>query len=32
MTAGMVTLLYRRRADLLVKLGVIKAEQAGGTA
>ena len=26
MTAGMVTLLYRRRADLLVKLGVIKAE------
>ena len=30
MTAGMVTLLYRRRADLLVKLGVIKAEQAGG--
>ncbi len=31
MTAGMVTLLYRRRADLLVKLGVIKQEQAGGT-
>jgi cobalt/nickel transport system permease protein len=31
MTAGMVTLLYRRRADLLVKLGVITAEQAGGT-
>jgi cobalt/nickel transport system permease protein len=31
MTAGMVTLLYRRRADLLVKLGVIKAEQAGDT-
>ncbi len=30
MTAGMVTLLYKRRADLLVKLGVIKAEQAGG--
>jgi cobalt/nickel transport system permease protein len=26
MTAGMVTLLYKRRADLLVKLGVIKAE------
>ncbi len=30
MTAGMVTLLYKRRADLLVKLGVIKPEQAGG--
>ncbi len=30
MTAGMVTLLYKRRADLLVKLGVIKQEQAGG--
>jgi len=30
MTAGMVTLLYKRRADLLVKLGVIKAEHAGG--
>ncbi len=29
MTAGMVTLLYKRRADLLVKLGVIKAEHAG---
>jgi cobalt/nickel transport system permease protein len=32
MTAGMVTLLYKRRADLLVKLGVIKPEQAGGVA
>ncbi len=32
MTAGMVTLLYKRRADLLVKLGVIKAEHAGGAA
>lgn len=31
MTAGMVSLLVRRRADLLVKLGVIKPEQAGGT-
>lgn len=31
MTAGMVTLLVRRRADLLVKLGVITPEQAGGT-
>ncbi len=30
MTAGMVTLLYKRRADLLVKLGVIKPEHAGG--
>ncbi len=30
MTAGMVTLLYKRRADLLVKLGVIKAEHAEG--
>lgn len=30
MTAGMVTLLYKRRADLLVKLGVVKAEHAGG--
>lgn len=30
MTAGMVTLLVKRRADLLVKLGVIKSEQAGG--
>ena len=29
MTAGMITLLYRRRADLLVKLGVITADQAG---
>ncbi len=29
-TAGVVTLLYKRRADLLVKLGVIKAEHAGG--
>ena len=32
MTAGMVTLLYKRRADLLVKLGVIKPEHAGGAA
>jgi cobalt/nickel transport system permease protein len=32
MTAGMVSLLLSRRADLLVKLGVIKAEQAGGAA
>ncbi len=32
MTAGMVTLLYKRRADLLVKLGVIKPEHAGGVA
>lgn len=32
MTAGMVSLLLRRRADLLVKLGVIKPEQAGGAA
>ena len=31
MTAGVVTLLYKRRADLLVKLGVITAEEAGGT-
>lgn len=31
MTAGMVSLLLKRRADLLVKLGVIKAEQARGT-
>jgi len=31
MTAGMVALLVKRRADLLVKLGVIKQEQAGGT-
>lgn len=30
MTAGMVTLLYKRRVDLLVKLGVIKPEHAGG--
>ena len=30
MTAGMVTLLYKRRPDLLVKLGVVKAEHAGG--
>jgi cobalt/nickel transport system permease protein len=30
MTAGMVSLLYKRRADLLVKLGVIKPEHAGG--
>lgn len=30
MTAGMVSLLLRRRADLLVKLGVIKTEHAGG--
>lgn len=29
-TAGMVNLLLKRRADLLVKFGVIKAEQAGG--
>jgi cobalt/nickel transport system permease protein len=28
MTAGMVTLLYKRRSDLLVKLGVIRPEQA----
>ena len=32
MTAGMVTLLFKRRADLLVKLGVIRADQAGGAA
>jgi len=31
MTAGMVGLLARRRADLLVKLGVMKPEHAGGT-
>jgi cobalt/nickel transport system permease protein len=31
MTAGMVALLYKRRSDLLVKLGVIKPEHAGGT-
>jgi cobalt/nickel transport system permease protein len=31
MTAGMVSLLVKRRADLLVKLGVIKPEHAGGT-
>ena len=31
MTAGMVSLLVRRRADLLVKLGVIEAERAGET-
>ncbi|MBI5098406.1 MAG: energy-coupling factor ABC transporter permease [Nitrospirae bacterium] len=30
MTAGMVNLLFKRRADLLVKLGVIKPEHAGG--
>ena len=30
MTAGMVSLLFKRRADLLVKLGVIKQEHAGG--
>lgn len=30
MTAGMVSLLLRRRADLLVKLGVIEPEHAGG--
>ena len=30
MTAGMVSLLFKRRADLLVKLGVITPEQAGG--
>ena len=29
MTAGMVGLLFKRRADLLVKLGVINADQAG---
>ncbi len=29
MTAGMVKLLFKRRADLLVKFGVIKAEEAG---
>ncbi|MBI4687302.1 MAG: energy-coupling factor ABC transporter permease [Nitrospirae bacterium] len=28
MTAGMITLLYKRRSDLLVKFGVIKAEEA----
>lgn len=32
MTAGMVSLLFKRRADLLVKLGVIKPEHAGGAA
>ncbi|MDH4027634.1 MAG: energy-coupling factor ABC transporter permease [Nitrospirota bacterium] len=32
MTAGMVSLLVRRRADLLVKLGVIKPGHAGGAA
>lgn len=30
MTAGMVSLLFKKRADLLVKLGVIKPEHAGG--
>jgi cobalt/nickel transport system permease protein len=30
MTAGMVGLLLKRRADLLVKFGVIKPEEAGG--
>jgi cobalt/nickel transport system permease protein len=30
MTAGMVSLLFKRRSDLLVKLGVIKQEHAGG--
>lgn len=30
MTAGMVGLLFKRRADLLVRLGVIKPEHAGG--
>lgn len=30
MTAGVATLLLKRRADLLVKLGVIKPEHAGG--
>ncbi len=30
MAAGMVSLLYKRRPDLLVKLGVIKPEHAGG--
>jgi len=30
MTAGMVGLLLRRRADLLVKFGVIKPEETGG--
>ncbi|MCE5311523.1 MAG: energy-coupling factor ABC transporter permease [Nitrospiraceae bacterium] len=28
MTAGMVTLFYKKRPDLLVKLRVIKAEEA----
>jgi len=32
MTAGMVSLLARRRVDLLVKLGVIEPEHAGETA
>jgi len=29
MTAGMVVLLYKKRPDLLVKMGVIKAEEVG---
>jgi hypothetical protein len=28
MTAGMISLLFKRRADLLVRFGVIKAEEA----
>jgi cobalt/nickel transport system permease protein len=32
MTAGMVSLLARRRADLLVKLGVINEERVEGAA
>ncbi len=31
MTAGMVTLLFKRRPDILAKLGVIKPEEAGAT-
>jgi len=30
MTAGMVNLLVKKRPDLLIRLGMIKAEQAGG--
>jgi cobalt/nickel transport system permease protein len=30
MTAGMVVLLYKKRPDLLMKMGVIKPEEAGG--
>lgn len=29
MTAGMVVLLYKKRPDLLVKMGVLKAEEVG---